>query len=297
MRERFIVISILVILCVSLVSPLQAQTFEEFVSKYTSENGQGYMRPLADALGGNLNSGLFSTARIPKMGFHFRIGIEAMVAFVADKQKTFEATTPDYYPQQTTIEAPTVFGEIEAMEVAGPGGTTYLFPGGLNVKIMPIAVPQLTIGNLFGTEAILRWFQFDMGEDFGELKLLGYGLRHNINQYLPVLPIDVSAGIFLQSFKVADIVDAKTFFLGVQGSFKASVLTLYGGLGFESSKLDIAFDVGEGENAEEIAYDLRSKNSVRFTVGFALQLLIMRIHADYNMGYQSVACAGVSFGM
>lgn len=298
MRERFALISILIILSLVFVTPLFAQDFEDLISKYTEENGQGYMRPLADAFGGSLNSGLFSTARIPKMGFHLRIGVEAMAAFVADKQKTFDATTPEYFFPETTVEAPTIFGDIEAQEVAGEGGTTYLFPGGMNVKLLPIAVPQLTVGSVFGTEAVIRWFQFDMGDDFGEIKLLGYGLRHSISQYLPsILPVDLSAGVFIQSFKVADIVDANTFFAGIQASWRASILTLYGGLGYESAKMDIAFTVGEGENEEEIAYNLKSDNSFRFTVGFALQLFILRIHADYNMGYQNVACAGVSFGM
>ncbi len=273
-----------------------AQELEDYVSKYTSINGAGYMQPLADAFGGNLNSGLYHGARISTLGFHIYIGVEAMAALIADDQKTFTAKTEDPFSPAQTAQAPTLFGSGRGASVTGTGGTVFNFPGGLDIAKLPLAVPQVTVGSILGTEATVRYVKAKTDENIGEVKLFGFGGRHSLSQYFKDFPLDLAAGFFIQKFEIGDIVEANTKHFGVQASLSRSIFTLYGGVGYESATLDIAYDYESGAGTERIAFDLEAKNSVRFTAGVALNLLVLKLHADYNFGSQNVIAAGLGFG-
>ncbi|MCK4304898.1 MAG: hypothetical protein KAY24_11730 [Candidatus Eisenbacteria sp.] len=75
-------------------------------SIYGEENGEGYLQPLADALGSNLNAGLFRTAYVPVDGFHFYIGIAGMAAPISDDSKTFMARTEDPFTPPPRSKSP-----------------------------------------------------------------------------------------------------------------------------------------------------------------------------------------------
>ena len=277
-------------------SAAHAQNLEDFLSKYTGENGKGYMQPLADAFGANLNSGFFHSARIPRFGLHVNISFVGMTALIGDKQKTFEARTEDPFSPPVTTEAPTVFGSIEEKQVEGTGGTVFVFPGGLDVKWLPLVVPQVTIGSILGTDLTVRYFGMKINDDLGEVKLLGYGLRHSISQYIPLLPVDLAVGIFRQTFEVGGVVEASSMNYGLEGSVAFGILTLYGGLSYESANLNISYEYGSGSTAENISFDLKAANSVRMIVGCSIRLAVLQLYADYNLADQSVFSAGLGFG-
>lgn len=288
---------LLVIFCCGAgINALPAQELEDYVSKYTSENGAGYMQPLADAFGGNLNSGFYRGARIKTLGFHIYIGVETMVALIADDQKTFTAKTEDPFSPAKTAEAPTIFGSGQGAAVTGTGGTVFNFPGGLDIKKLPLAVPQVSVGSILGTEATVRFAKAKIDDNLGEVKLFGFGAQHSLSQYFKDFPIDLAAGFLIQKFEVGDIVEANTKYFGIQGSISRSVLTFYGGAGIESATLDIAYDYESGTGTQRIAFDLEAANSARFTAGVALNLLVVKLHADYNFGSQNVIAAGLGFG-
>ncbi len=292
MKKTAIVLMCLVSIFL-IFSPLTAQKIEDFVSSYTNQNGQKYMQPLGDAFGANLNSGWYHSARISTMGIHIYVGAEVMVAQIGDKQKTFTATTEGSYYPETAIEAPTVFGDIKPVSVSNStAGITYTFPGGMDVKMVPLIVPQVTVGSIMGTEASIRWVDFKIGKDLGKLSLMGVGVRHSISQYIPLIPVDLSVGFFMQNFKVGDIVKATSTFMGVQGSVKASILTLYGGIGYEKANIKINYTSDYGD----ISFNFDAKNKVRMNVGAALNLIGLNIHADYNLATQNVLVLGVGLG-
>jgi len=69
-----------------------------------------------------------------------------MVSFPSESMRTFEATTTgDFHPQQTRI-VPTVIGDRNSIYLLGEDSTFYLFPGGYDLKRMPLGTPQLTVG-------------------------------------------------------------------------------------------------------------------------------------------------------
>jgi len=272
-----------------------AQGIEDYLNSYTGENGKGYMQPFADAFGANVNSGFFHSADIPLVGIKVYVGVVTMTAFIADDAKSFQASTGEFFNPSTTLEAPTIFGSIDGTTVNGSAGTTYHFPGGLNISKLPIAVPQLTVGSFMGTDATLRFIQLNLGDNFGDLSVFGIGLRHSISQYIPLLPLKIAGGIYYQTFKVGDVVDASAFFISAQASYSLPVITLYGGLGYESSSMDLNYKFGSGDTAEEISFNLTAENTVRLTLGAALKLAFITLNADYNIGNQNVLVLGLGF--
>jgi len=286
------------VLLLVLVAPLAAQDIEDYVSKYTSENGKGYLQPLADAFGASINSGLYYGARIPTFGFNIYIGVETMTALIADDQKVFTARTEAPFSPEATAETSTIFGKTSGASVTGTGGTVFNFPGGLDVSKVPLAVPQITVGSILGTEATVRFAQATLDDNYGKLKLFGFGARHNLSQYFKDFPIDLAAGFFIQKFEVGDLLEANAKYFGVQGSYSAGLLTFYGGAGLESANLDIAYDPATSDgSASKISFELESENSARFTAGVAVSLPIVKLHADYNFGSQKVVAIGLGFGM
>jgi hypothetical protein len=278
------------------ISSAGATSLEGNISIYSGENGHHYMQPLADVLVANLNSGLFYTAAIPTDGFEISVGIEGMYAPIGSSAKSFEATTEGFFSPVQTAKVPTIFGDTEGASVTGAGGTVYAFPAGFGVDNFPTAVPQITIGAFHGTEATVRFATANTEKEIGKIDLLGIGVRHSISQYLPNAPLDIAAGVFWQSFKIGDIMDAKALSLGVQGSLTRGVLTAYAGLAYESGslKLDYTHEVA-GENLS-VDFDLDAANTIRGTLGLTLDLMIARLHAEYGLASQSTLTVGLGLG-
>ena len=176
-------------------------------------------------------------------------------------------------------------------------GSTYHAPGGAwDTDFFPLAVPQITVGSFLGTEAMVRYFKYNHS-DIGEIKLSGFGLRHSLSQYIPLFPIHVALGIYRQTFKIGDIVEARTMYYGLQASKKLAVITLYAGYGIESCKLDLNYTyVHTNQQEIPIGFEFDSVNRTRINAGLALDLLFLKIYADYSMADQPVICVGTAIG-
>jgi len=281
---------------VLLVPGARAQKLEDYLSRYLGDNGKKYLQPLGDAFGANMNSGLYHSAHIPRVGLHLGLDLLIPAALIAEDQRTFTATEEGFYPV-TTREVPTVFGDTQPVSIAGQGGTVYNFPGGYDLSMLPLAIPQVTVGSLLGTELTLRYAVAQLNEDIGDLTLTGIGIRHSVSQYIPLFPIDVSVSYFHQTLKVGDILDAATDVVGVQASKSFSLLTLYGGVAYEKAGMDVSYTHGEGAEAETIAFSLEGQNKMRMTVGANLHLALFQLHADYSLASQNSACLGLYIGL
>lgn len=295
--KRIIFIMFLIIEGV-LARAIMAQDIADMVSRYTSANGKHYMQPLADVFSANLNSGLFQRADLPKLGLRLQIGLKSTVAFIGTRQKTFDATTEGSFYPPLSAKAATVFGSNKIVSVTGTGGAVYNFPGGFEIDYVPLLVPQISIGSVYGTQLTVRYFMANLGEDIGNLNLSGFGLQHNIDQYLPHVPVAISVGAFMQNFAVGDIVTAKSMYYGLQASRSFGILILYGGLGYESGQIKVEYKRDASENQQEdISFNLKANNSVRMTVGLLLNLPGIKLHVDYNLAKQSALCIGLGFGI
>ncbi|HUV37744.1 MAG TPA: DUF6588 family protein [Patescibacteria group bacterium] len=290
----------LILLCAASAS---AQ-IEDQLSVYTGANAIGYMQPLADAFGADLNASLFHSAEIARIGFHFRLEFPIMGVIFSDDDRTFTAVTEGDFSPEQRVQAPTIIGSGEAKVVTGYGGTSYAFPGGFDLNSFAIAVPQLRIGSVFGTEAILRYFSINTGDvELGDLGLFGFGIRHSVSQYLgPVFPVDIAAGFFWQKFKLGenkdgdDLISVKAFTIGVQASKKFAVFVPYTGLSYDTSSMDVAY-VNDSSGAEErIDLDFDSTKTVHWTIGMMIDLIYLNAFAEYNIAGQSSFSFGLGIG-
>jgi hypothetical protein len=296
---RRVSVPALIACCIAgLALPLSAQDLDDMLSKYTSENGQGYMQPLGDAFGACVNTGLFHGENLREEGLHLGLSLEFMMAPVSDESKVFTASTEEPFYPDTSVQAPTVFGDSQGPSVEGTGGTVFNFPGGFEIDKVPFLVPQLNIGTFRGTQAAIRFISFNVDDNIGDVQVFGFGVRHSISQWIKrEFPLDVSAAFFMQSYDVGDIVDANATYFGLIGGYTRGVLTLYGGPGIESSSLDITYDIETDTDSTTVEFNLDGANSARFTLGAAVDLRILQLHVDYNFASQSTVGFGIGFGM
>ncbi|MBN1780249.1 hypothetical protein JW948_03925 [bacterium] len=83
-------------------------------------------------------------------------------------------------------------------------------------------------------------------------------------------------------------------YFGVQASRSLGPVTVYGGLGMEKTSLTI----GNADGVLAIEpMTLDSGNRTRINAGLSLSLLILKVHADYNVGDQNIFVAGVGLSL
>jgi hypothetical protein len=292
---------VFLVLLACLAPPLTAQ-IEDQLSAYTGKNAKGYLQPFADAFGADLNSGIFRSASIPRIGVNIRLEVEAMGVIFSDDDKTFNAITErGFSPEQRYPDAPTVVGSTKAAFVYGDGGTAFAFPGGFDLHSFALAVPQLRVGAFHGTEAIFRYFSAQIGdEDLGDIGLFGFGLRHSISQYFgPALPVDLAAGFFWQKFTLGeDLISSHAFSIGVQASKRFMRLFVpYTGLSYDTFSMDVSYKNKAYGIETPIEIDFERTSTMRFTVGFLLNLPGLNVFGEYGLARQSSFSFGVGLGL
>lgn len=272
---------------------------EENLKRYANANGEGYIQPLVSGLGVAMNRGWYSSAKIPALGLRLRLGVVAMAAPVLERDKSFTAKTEgDFYPAKEA-KVSTVVGKETAVVAVGSGGSVYYFPGGLNMNVTAVAVPQLTVGAILGTELIARYIATDLGDsDLGQLSLAGVGVRHSVSQYIPLFPINVSIGAFWQKIKVKeDMLVFSNLHYGVQASKGLGLLTIYAGAGYDKSTASVKYEYsGEGDPVK-LEYDMKGDDGLQMTVGVGLNMLILHLSGDYTFGQRQAISVSAAVGL
>jgi hypothetical protein len=286
--------SIILLLLLLFNGRIIAQEFENLFDNYTGENKTNFLQPLNEVIIPNFNQGWFQSPTMKK-GFHFNIGVNVSVGYVTDNIKTFKATTESsvefpFEPEQTAT-VPTIVGSIYPVEVEGINGTSYLFPGGANLKISPFAIPQLTIGNLFGTEFTFRFFTYDINDDFGKLQHIGGAVRHNLSQYLPLGKFDWNVGYGFQAFSIGDKADIKSHLVFMDIGQHPGHFYYFGRLGYQSGVMKIDY-----ENTEEeikVKFDLNEVFPLIVSIGGGIDLWKFRLHTAISYSKIPFAEAGL----
>ncbi len=292
---------VVAIVLMSVVLPARAQNpFEDAIKQLNSDVVKGYLQPAINGFGANMNSGVFHSADISN-GFHLELTIVGMGTMIGDAEKMYSAIAPQPF-DQTPVQTATIFGGVGASVDDASHTVQYHFQNGqIKTSFIPFAAPQLTIGNFYGTQAVIRYVPVPEIDKFPKVTLFGIGLRHSVSQYLTEFPVDISAGFFYQTFKVGDLIDAKSFNIGVSASKSLSILTLYGGLQSESSSMKVSYTYtgpvppGSPPNPT-VSLDFDGENKFRFLAGVGLDLLILHFNADINLGKVTVVSGGVGFG-
>ncbi|MGA9117011.1 MAG: DUF6588 family protein [Bacteroidota bacterium] len=279
-------------------SPGAAQTdMENIIKQLGSEAVKGYIQPMADLFGANMNAGLFHSAAIPRDGFFMELSFVGMGASVGDDQKLYTLNLPPGFGGLTTRQ-PTIFGPKATLVTDPATGLQFKGSDGIiDASLFPLVVPQLTVGNFYGTQASLRYVPIPaIGDDkFPKVTLFGIGARHSISQYLEEPPLDAAVGLFYSSFTVGDLIDFSGISIGAQAGKTFSVVDVYGGLAWESSSMNLQY-TQSGGGSPVVDIDLDGANSFRFTLGAGLKLAFLRLFADANFGSVTNFSGGIGFG-
>jgi len=244
--------------------------------------------------------GLFHSADIPKGGLQLELEILYTSVVFSDQDRTFLAVTEDgFYPEQTT-DAPTVIGQREAVFVDGDGGTKYAFPGGFDVGSLSLAVPQIRIGSLYGTEALIRFaLYYTGGAGVSEPTLYGFGGRHSVSQHFGTnFPIDMAVSAFWQRFSIGDnersddLVTSDALSVGLHASRKFGVFEPYAGVSYESFSTRVYYEGDSPDDVIDITFD--SNDHARLTLGLSLNLAFLTTHGEYNLGGQNSFAVGLA---
>jgi hypothetical protein len=280
---------LLPVLFLLLTIQVRAQ-FADRITDLPKDELKDYATPLATWTGTYLNSGGYYSADVSTV-FGFKFSLIGMMIMVPDDQTTFKT--------EDGTESATFFGDKGA---AIPGTSGYVvYPPGVNQTSVPTAMPQIAVSTL-GSEVMLRFIPTTSLDDV-DVGLFGFGLKHSISQYIPLFPVDIAVQVLYNSVSIeSPELDMSTSNLAFNAHASRSfgLVTLYGGVQYESTSMDINYEfTGTGFEGvfpgDNLDLSLDGDNNVRLTLGAALRLALLVINADVNIGSQTAIVAGLNF--
>ena len=293
-----------------------------------------YISPFMNSLSLGLNQGWYNTAQTHKIaGIDITVTGNAMT--IPRSDLFFDVTKLDLqvveldgsstdYPYAPTVFGPDRQPTFRYTDEQTGVSETYVGPGGINLEEqlgknwVPVPMANLGIGLPKGTDLKLRFTPtIDLGDD-SSLKIFGVGIMHDVKQWIPgikLLPFDISGFVGYTKLKLESYFDPENnpdqrglFEVNattIQGliSKKLSVLTLYGGVGYNIAKSNLAvkgtFDINDDGQASPNEVDPLDLNfaasGFRTTAGFRLKLAVLTLHADYTL--QKYKCLTVGVGL
>jgi Family of unknown function (DUF6588) len=314
-KMRRVFLAVMTVIFVS--SFANAQDLGSTLAKVARPYAQAYVAPAVNAFGMDMNSGLFHNASVGgalPFGLSLYVGVQMGGALVPSSDKTFNLTYHDTVgapATYTVTNAPTIFGSKDKGTITvtpdnSPLSGTEPGVGGLvNTGLVPIPIPQVGLGSLFGTDVTVRWLPQIKIADYGKFQLFGWALRHSVSQYIPLIPVDIAVQLGFQNFSIKDsaggnVFKLSTFAANVEVSKTFAILTVYGGLQVESSKVDVNYIFTPSPTLFDptptsipIAFSQNGKNKFRALLGLDLGLGPLTINADYSIGAVNAATAGL----
>jgi hypothetical protein len=300
MMIRFAVILALAGLLVTSLSPPARADLSSKLGALTGENAKGYLGPLPKALSSTINSAIFHSGNVPKSGFAVNLGLHVMGVSFKDADRTFTPVDPAGFSSVTPTPVSTVIGGTLSVPVAGQGGTVLNYPGGLDVSQFTIAAPELSIGSVAGTRAVLRWFSADVGSsDYGKIELFGIGGQHSLSRYFKSLPADVALGLMYQTFKIGNgLLDTKALHVDVTASRRFGsrfLLEPYVSVGYDTFDMDVSYKstTTPGDN---ISIGMNKQSNAHLAAGAQLHIVFLNLSAELVSAANTGAAIGLSFG-
>lgn len=291
----------------------------------------GYVTPLMNSLSVGMNQSWYNTAKPHKVaGFDLTMTVSLM--YIPDSDLLFDANNlglteiavvdPVTGNALSNGNIPSLFGPdtpptLSSTSTLGNPIDDFQGPGGIDLEAeinrnaLPVPMAQLGFGLPKGTDLKFRFIpKVDVGD--GQFNLFGIGVMHDVKQYIPGiknLPFDLSALVGYTRMKLeVPLDDANPDQQGlfevssttIQGviSKKVSVLTFYGGLGYNIAKSKLAllgdYDIGGATVSNPVDLSFAA-NGFRATAGMRLKLAVFTFHADYTI--QKYKALTVGFGI
>lgn len=216
----------------------------------------------------------------------------------------------------------------------------YSLPNGVGVDYFPLPMLQLSVGLPFGTDVSVRFLPAIQMGDYGEIGLWGVGGKHSISQWLPGIneldfldislqggytKVNSSVNVDVVPLEMEDLVnpypdfdwddqfvaqDVSGWTANLIASQTFSVLTIYEGIGYASSMVELAMlghypvpmvitegaDIGRPtyeivENPFKLSYE--NINNLRMNVGARIKLGVLTLHYDFTYTLYATHSAGI----
>lgn len=297
---------------------------------------EGYVSPALKGFGTGLGNGWYNTAATHKTG-GIDLTVTVNAAYVPDDDLFYSPALTNGRIVGGN-QAPTIFGPADNLpsyeytyEENGETFTgTFDAPEGLDLEdeigsnLVPVPMAQLGIGIIKNTDIKIRWTPEIEIDDDATFKLIGFGITHDIKQHIPgikLLPFDLAlfagytsistdvtfetgtGGSGVNTTNGLGIFDVNTLTVQALISKKFSVITFYGGLGFNSVSSKLALegdyvvsdDSGESINYSDPVNIEVSAGGPRITAGMRLKLAIFTLHADYTLQEYNTLSVGFGF--
>lgn len=296
-----------------------------------------YLNPMIEGVSYSFNGGWYHTAKAHK-SLGFDLGVSVNAVFIPKSKNYF--TPNDLGLQVTKLtnsevsgKAPTIIGPSNPTTYGvdadnnGTNEISFNGPEGLdfkeNIKVSGVLAPtaQLGIGIYKNTDLKIRWMP-EVNAGSSKVKLLGFGVMHDIKQHIPgmkTLPFDLSMLVAFTNIKGAtDVTGAsnaigrpagdtqpqmmdyqmKAWLIQALISKKISVITFYGGIGYNTIKTTTDLTgtyVIQGTTAglkDPVSLDFKNK-SLRVTAGFRLKLGPIYLNGDYSLQEYNTLSVGL----
>ncbi|HEX6226321.1 MAG TPA: DUF6588 family protein [Chryseolinea sp.] len=301
-----------------------------------------YLNPVIEGLSYSFNGGWYHTAKAHN-SLGFDVGISANAVFLPSSKNYF---TPSALGLQNTTlvdpstgKAPTMVGPsdpttYESLVDTNGDGTpdqafTFSGPEGLdfkeNIKVSGVLAPtvQLGIGIIKNTDLKIRWMP-EVETGSSKVKLLGFGVLHDVKQHIPglkTLPFDLSALVAFtkiqgttstegefnkpQNDPRAQLLDysMNAWLFQALISKKISVVTFYGGIGYNTINTTsdlkgsyVVVDDPSGNNdfvlKDPVSLEFKNK-SLRVTAGVRLKFGPIYLNGDYSIQEYNTLSVGL----
>ncbi|HEX8038591.1 MAG TPA: DUF6588 family protein [Chryseosolibacter sp.] len=339
MKSRLRIACFLLMTLVNVVPSFAQEDIDQLLNESIDDGRKlisAYTTPFMNSLCLSLNQGWYNTAKAHKIaGVDLTITANAMTIPQSDlffdvnklnlQVVDLEPTSPGY-PMAPTLFGPETAPTFSYTDSNTGVKETFVGPGGIDLEgnlkrnWLPVPMANLGFGLPKGTDLKLRFTPtINLGDD-SSLKIFGVGIMHDVKQWIPgikMLPFDLSGFIGYTKFKLESYFDPVNnpdqhgvFEMNattIQGviSKKISVLTLYGGMGYNIAKSNLAmkgtYDIngnGQADANEVDPLDLKfAASGFRTTAGFRLKLAVLTLHADYTLQKYKCLTAGIGISV
>ncbi|MDG5766393.1 hypothetical protein QA596_02860 [Balneolales bacterium ANBcel1] len=249
---------------------------------------QEYIRPFGSGFGGGINSGWVDRAGTHGL-FGFHVKVSATSAFVPSSDRSFDVNALNmenlFVLHGDDPVTPTFSGSSDSGPMLGFRSQhpqtgemveyeAFRMPEGTGLRFIPTPMVQAGVGLPKNTELMIRFVPTLSFDDYGEFHLLGFGAKHELNQWIPggrLLPITLSVMAGYTTIgsetnlearptpdeyeQVADGVDVENdwddqrirlntnaFTMNLLVGRSLPVFSFYGGIGFETSTTSVKMD-------------------------------------------------------
>ncbi len=299
---------------------------------------QAYLNPMIEGLSYGFNGGWYHTAKAHNsLGFDFGVSLNAV--FIPTSKNYFDPRDLNLQvvdlSSPVSGRAPTIIGPKEPTTYTvdwdnngTPDGVSFNGPEGLdfkkNFKVSGVLSPtaQLGIGIYKNTDLKIRWMP-EVNAGSSKVKLLGFGVLHDVKQHIPgikTMPFDLSMLVAFTNIKgstdlTGGSIDRptgdtnpqilnyhmKAWLIQALISKKVSVVTFYGGIGFNTIKTTSDLKGGyvvPGPNGTSAAvkdpFSLGFKNkSFKVTAGFRFKFGPIYLNGDYSLQEYNTLSVGL----